>query len=203
MECDNPENDRHPESFERQRMRWSVLWSSLAFLTGCGVGEGSKGATLKESSRRVIDPMQLLEDLPSWCDHVYGSAEFDLLEDSGKEAAAYTLDELRAALVIAEDRGDHRDPRASSKMYVLMRVLFEVPESMPTRGAPVGLGTFLGHPVFVDGDQNKYAVGWPVEWTNGEITHVALCHGVKTQGVVYRAVEEFDAFRQLFPRRTF
>lgn len=184
-------------------MKRTIFATLLFSLAGCGAGARSKVAPLDQGERGSSDLMALLGELPSWCDHVYGSAEFDLLEDIGEEAAAYTLDEIRDVLVRFEADDYHRDPRASSKMYVFMRVLFDLPRSMPVREAPVGRGMFLGHPVFVDGDEDAYAVGWPVEWANGEITHVALCHGVKAQGVVYRAVEEFDAFRQRFGRRTF
>jgi len=192
-------------------MNTSLRITLIAFvlLAGCGVPTDGSGVDTPTESQglALTDPLEALEKLPPWCaGFVYGPEELKLLREIGKELMAWELDDIRAALVDARDKlqFDH-DYLNASKIYVVMRILFEIPKAIlfEKRNRVASSSSSFLRPNCFKGDCSLYWSAWPVKWDMGDIEVVYPCEGAKVNGpnAVYRFVQEFDAMRATWPRR--
>jgi len=153
----------------------------------------------------LTDPLDLLINLKPWCgEDAYEKEDIEILKTIGLDMMNYDLDTIRSALKSAEDLRYNRDPVSSSKIFVLMRVLFEVPDSVEVSKIDRRIVSSSGffRPQRYNKDNTLYWAGWPLVWdNNGELVSVFACTGMKYSDVLYHFVDEFDAMRSQFPRR--
>jgi hypothetical protein len=86
---------------------------------------------------------------------------------------------------------------SESKLFLLMRVVFDLPEVAPQALRRVFRG-WTNWPI-ADG-QGKVSLAWPISWQSGRPELVASYEGA--EGKPYGAVAEYRYFRQRFPFRS-
>ncbi|MBU0553728.1 hypothetical protein KJ940_19810 [Myxococcota bacterium] len=152
---------------------------------------------------QLNEPLELIQALPPWNYNHYGSIEIEQLKNIGKEMMAYDLDKIREALKAAKEARYDEDVNTSSKIYILMRVLFEVPDAVPYKNSKGILMSYAGFfkKRGYKGDLSLNPLGWPLVWNKGDLVEVKLCNGVKAHQIIYYFLDEFDMMRENFPRR--
>jgi hypothetical protein len=95
---------------------------------------------------------------------------------------------LGAALAADEGTGDNE-----RRLFVLLRVLFDLPRSAPAAQRLVYKG-WVNWPA--PDDRDEVDLGWPVAWEDDRPRLVAAFEG--SMGPRYAAVEEYDSFRERF-----
>lgn len=168
-----------------------------------GRGRGGEGdpppREIEEFPPSVGDAMDLLHSLPAWS---------DLAQDATEDRRAFLAgiaelqhrdtqilrDVVRGYRMRQEASPGGYDVAAMSRLYVLNRVLFDVPErvDVPMRR----FGSFTGVPVR-DGSVDEL---WPLSvGASGNLELPGRFQGYF--GESYLAVEEFDYFAETFQRR--
>jgi len=192
------------------RLRITLI--AFVLLAGCGVltDESKMSAPVKSHGLALTGPLEALNKLPQWCGgSLYGPEELKLLREIGKELMAWELDEIRAALIYARDKLQlNHDYLNASKIYVVMRILFEIPEATPiinekNYNIAISSSSYI-RPNCFKGDCAIHWSEWPIEWDMGDIKFVHPCNGAKinSSAPAYRFVKEFDAMRAIWPRRS-
>lgn len=91
-----------------------------------------------------------------------------------------------------QSSGGTYDPRLRS--YLLLRMMFALPESAPSAEHK----WYVGLPNLPQ-DSDWVNIAWPLQWNNGEPSLVA--GWVATFGPPYAVVSEYRAFREKYPMR--
>jgi hypothetical protein len=149
----------------------------------------------KPAVRRAVE---LIESMPAWSD-VPADDLFSRRKiiDVLKELAMYDLDILRKAIrryISRRKREDSYDVSTMSRLYLLNRYIFNVPNKVP-----LGLrrfAAFFGMPY----DSQWINELWPLSTDEkGEMVLTGEFRGYF--GEVYLALEEFDHFRERYGLR--
>lgn len=107
---------------------------------------------------------------------------------------AMALDEF---MKWASNQPVHGDFEPESQVYILMRVVFQLPEDSERRNA----FSFKGWTNSVDMFRhNRANLSWPVSWT-GNTTPKLLARYEGSEGMPYQARREFDYMRKHFKFR--
>lgn len=141
---------------------------------------------------------KLIQQIPSWLDG-YDSSKAKKLYDLARQISYLPYTDLRASLqtyynVFARAEGS---TEALSKVYLLLRVLYILPEAADVNTVKV-FGGFINPDV--EQSATAFNVSWPVKATGyGKITVSGKFEGYI--GAPYDAVAEADYFNSSFPRR--
>jgi len=89
---------------------------------------------------------------------------------------------------------------ADSKLYLLLRVVFDLPERSRASGTRNVFGGWvtMKEQFNEDGSENR---AWPVIWNHGRPYLVSGFYGIQGINARYRAVEEYEYFRRHFKLR--
>lgn len=141
-----------------------------------------------------------LRELPAWradrdFTHQEWAAFIDvakLVQTANPDVVASALDDLMRERFSEEYRGTETD----SKPFILMRVVFELPEAAPVeqRFSYKGWSNWP-----VPDARNQVNLGWPVTWQGGHPGLQALYDG--SMGRPYTASAEYRFLLQTFPFR--
>ncbi|MBU0553354.1 hypothetical protein KKB55_21365 [Myxococcota bacterium] len=178
------------------------IFPLFTLLCACG-NQLSNEVKLETQSSSFSDPIQSLSQIPIWAKYKYGPDEISILNGIGKEMMKYDLDQIRKALVDAKESRYDESLNFSSNAYILMRILFDVPDTVSyDLDRRLRSSTAITRPKSYKGDLSLLPIGWPIEWdNNNNIVRVHHFLGAKYSTTVYSFVDEFDAMREHFPRR--
>lgn len=129
------------------------------------------------------------------------SEESERLIDVANKLCKLSTPDLRKVIeaVVDEVRDTHTDIDEWSKIYILNRVAFEVPNKY-SKKARGNHGIFFGGWGGVPTSRNFANIRWPVDYRpDGKAEIVGSFGGY--MGDSYLAVAEFDFFAEQFPRR--
>jgi hypothetical protein len=138
----------------------------------------------------------LLEEMPAWSDVPTGDTEgLREVEEASRRIAGFGPDDAGDGIrrfVAAHSQGPGGlDVAAMSKVYVLLRYLFDAPQAAP-KGVP-RFGSFLGVPETAQTVDEL----WPWEpGPDGEVHLTAFFRGYG--GETYLAVDELEAFAERY-----
>ncbi len=143
------------------------------------------------------EPEGLLAGVPPWTDGRYDARKTASLVASAAAARELVNFRLRAEIrTFAAAHGD--SVREMSRVFLLLRVVFELPRWIPRHDAQVFGG--WNHPSHFRPGQASFRVGWPVVTSDdGRITVPGAYRSYR--GRPYDAAAEFDYFAARFPRR--
>lgn len=139
----------------------------------------------------------IIDGIPSWVDGTYEKAEVEALVTAARELQKLRVQDVRAAVASRSRPGEgDRGLESSGKVYVLLRVFFDVPESMEFAEAKVfGGWRFPGA-----GDTGRpFPARWPVTVTEGRVVSVDRFRGYA--GAPYAGGAEFDFFSAKWGKR--
>ncbi len=138
--------------------------------------------------------------VPPWTDGRYDEPKTRALRDAAARARDVSSFQLRAAIRAFEDayRNAADNTRQLSRVYLLLRAVFDLPEWMARTEAQVFGG--WNHPSIGKPDQPAFRVAWPlVVDAAGHLVVEGEFAGYR--GLPYDATREFDFFAARFPRR--
>jgi hypothetical protein len=84
------------------------------------------------------------------------------------------------------------------KLFLLMRVVFELPERAATE--PTRFGEWIGNER-AKNRNGTFNLAWPLRWHDGHPVLTYGCIGIQGYKVRYKAREEYRYFRDTFPKR--
>jgi len=180
----------------------------IVFLALAGCAQGSQqpafkiqipdsdvSVTSEEDIRAIVDR---LNQAPTWADARPGSARSRRLMDAVKFVTAHDIGQIRIALnryVATEYTGTDT---CSSRIFILNRYLFAVPETEDARNR-WGFGIWDVAPIVDD----TWSPLWPLAW-NADRTDLAIVAGPPIQiDGEYLARAEFDFLRKKYGLRKF
>ena len=100
------------------------------------------------------------------------------------------------AFVAEVSTEEYRGYESESKPFLLLRVLFELPESAPASDRSI----FKGWTNWPEPDQaGRVSLSWPVSWRSGRPRLIANYEG--SEGRPYDAVNEYRLFLRTYPHR--
>lgn len=141
----------------------------------------------------------LLESLPPWADRDFSEAEWRRYSAAAEvfmRATPATVETALSAFMQRTPPEGYPGYEHESKPFLLMRVLFELPESAPAAERR----SFKGWTNWPEPDsQGRVSLSWPVSWPLGRPQLVATYAG--SLGVPYDAVEEYRWFGERYPFR--
>lgn len=138
----------------------------------------------------------LLEEMPAWSDVHTGDTEgLRRIEEMARRIAGFgpeaAKDGIRDFVAPHTQAAGGPDVAAMSKVYVLLRYLFDAPQAAP-KGVP-RFGSFLGVPETA----NTVDELWPWEpGPDGDVHLTGFFRGYG--GETYLALEEMDAFAERY-----
>ncbi|MBI3586726.1 MAG: hypothetical protein HY088_06320 [Ignavibacteriales bacterium] len=140
---------------------------------------------------------QLIEAIPLWTKG-YSDTETKQLISSSKAIAKYSLDDIRrgVASFFKTHKSDKKAIDNLSKVYLLLRVIFDVPQSIERKQAKVFGG--WDHPS-IEERAEVFNLLWPLELKDSKIQVKGTFSGY--HGIIYDAVGEFDFFKAKFKTR--
>lgn len=154
---------------------------------------------LPEMTEEVAGVLERIERIVPWTEGPYDDEANRTLRAVARELSATSGEAIRAALRHWADR--HRDPGslpALSRPYLLLRVLFDVPERVLRHDARVFGG--WNHPSVGHPDAPVFLLSWPV--LEDEEGRPAVRHRFRSyRGPRYDPVAEYDYFAERFRRR--
>ena len=144
------------------------------------------------------DALNLLRTTPAWAElDALDAPHVARIEMAARQLAALDDVSLRqvAARYIEDERRQHGElgVPAASRLYVLIRFVFDSPTRAPSGMAR--FGSFHGIPT----GEGWVDEQWPWSELDGRLTLSSLFKGYF--GDEYLALDEFDAFRERFGRR--
>lgn len=140
---------------------------------------------------------EAFEHLSSCTDGVYSMPALAAAIELAQRLQTYPKTQIRTALMDLYESDDGTLPtlEEDAKGFVLLRIYFDVPATMPTNTAE-----FHGGFMSTADQSTTYHVGWPLTMTtDGTITGVAVCG--TSAGPFFGAVGEFDFFDSKFSLR--
>jgi predicted heme/steroid binding protein len=143
-----------------------------------------------------------LKSLPPWRhSRSFTDSEWRNIIETAKLVQTSTPDDVRAALrgsasmVKLEDyTGDYEE---DSRVFILMRVAFDLPERAPTTDMFSFKGFSRTNSDFTG--ESRVNLDWPITWSKGTPELVAQYEG--SQGPPYIAVDEYNYLLARFPYR--
>jgi hypothetical protein len=155
-----------------------------------------------EPAPSAADLTALLDALPPWASAPdFTEAEWERYRAAAKvfsRAAPATVAAALQAFVRQSLREEYRGYEDESKPFILMRVLFDLPDRTAAGNWMPFKGWINWPPPQPDGSVNP---GWPVRWSGGRPELEAPYSG--SMGLPYAAAEEYDWLRQRYPFRSF
>ncbi len=156
--------------------------------------------TPRLSSPMASDQLvELLESLPPWSDRDFSEDQWQSYVQVAAAFAQVTPPVVEAALSEFLRRALNKKYEGfeeESKPFILMRVLFELPESVLVGERQ----SFKGWTNWPEPDhQGRVSVCWPVSWLQGRPQLVAPYAG--SLGLPYDAVAEYRWFGDRYPLR--
>ena len=204
--------------FPDKSMRFVLIICIFCFCAvGCNKAPGPTAQALSSSSTntqeqlvryiRSSEPWTCYDPLPSdWMRTISAAKEFQRQNDRTVEAAFHTYF-LQCGNSVED----------ISKSFILLRVIFELPESTNSGyalsqgwlGLPYNLTTTATHPkgyYSIDVDRipcanldGTFNLSWPLTWTNGNPKMLARYYYY--EGSIYDPEAEYKLFVSNFPKR--
>jgi hypothetical protein len=178
-----------------------IIW--LFALAGCYYGGADSQRHRELSFREPFEaekqtPAQLAQRIASiapWSSYVaYSQADWDKILDVANELNQSNSDSVRAALSIFSGQAAQVDAThylEISKAFILIRVMFRLPES-EIRGNWARGGGWIA-------DQSSKGPGWPVVWRRGrpKLASPFLAY----DGIAYDPVSDYEQIRKTYRKR--
>ncbi len=181
---------------------WGATMAGLASLSCRDVAGGSAEVRSREQKmvRPVSEILEVLLDMPCWSEvgH-YDQTGRCRMTGALQRISEFPLNDIRAAMeeYIRRSRQSTNgyDVCAMSRLYVLNKYLFRIPEQVPRSSAKF-FGGWMGIPY----DDEHVSMAWPVsETSNGERAITGV--GAGFMGGEYQALAAFDYYRATFGTR--
>ncbi|MGD1845491.1 MAG: T9SS type A sorting domain-containing protein [Salibacteraceae bacterium] len=146
----------------------------------------------------VVDQpvVRMIRLLPAWPD-LLGSKDLQQIKAIAAELAKLPSDQLRTGIKAHYNTYSSAQNHVQelSKSYLLLRLLFELPEAYD-RAAAKTFGGWVHPSVF---QSEAYNLSWPIASTEQGLVVEGTFDGY--YGTSYNVVAEFDYFAERFPRR--
>lgn len=149
--------------------------------------------------------LYLQAKITPWTDRNTDSSQAHTLEPT-KNAACFLISKSNSEqrrIIESYDRYVHQiDPSVSKKLYILLRILFDVPDDHPIEDAAV-FAAYLGEgsPYPYDPDVKTVNLLWPLTYQEGELAFREIII-IQYIGPPYCGICEYDYFFTRFPFRT-
>lgn len=153
--------------------------------------------TLDERQQGV---MALFQALPDWTSEEYSKEDMHILSEICEKLSVYSNDEIESALVVLSDHQNFPYPSISdsSRAFIIMRAIFELPESISTQGL-----RYYSSFNSLQNTEALFHLQWPLKFDDEgyllEVQSFTGCHG----SCAYHFLREFRSFRRLYNRRKF
>jgi hypothetical protein len=177
--------------------------TALACLLCIGCSSARESITRSDVDQREVDDLVgLIHGLPPW------RASRDLTDQEWDEVVkvAKVVQSSRPSIVVialrrfideAVEEPAAEDYLAETKAFLLMRVVFELPEEAPSTEA-FPLVPWINRPP--PSPDDPFNVSWPVSWHGGAPRLVARLEG--TEGAPYCPQAEYRYFLSRYPMRS-
>jgi hypothetical protein len=184
------------------------IWLAVmltAMIAGCYSLPNNAGKSPKQAEFVNTTLAQLLSNIDPWCNpHSANSTFADenwtrlvniavQIQTNRPENVCKFLREYQSNRRQDSEQVDMDD----SKVYLLMRVVFDLPEHAKTNRVAFGNWVTMRTEINGDGTINH---AWPITWNHGKPKVVSRCFGIQGFGR-YDAAAEFNYFRKNYPYR--
>lgn len=167
----------------------------------CFVGDGfAGGADSRPDNHRTAEELSLLiHNLPPWDSNTMQVKEWQKFIDVAQALQAYDDSVVEQALGLLASKASKRggfEIDELSKAYLLMRVIFLLPEHWDGKNR-ISPGWFSG-----GSDKNSDGtinLSWPITWRTGKPQLVTAFQAYN--GVSYNPRQEYELFVKRFPKR--
>ncbi len=151
-----------------------------------------------DASAEVKSLVDMLCALPMWrTSRDFTTAEWDQFIAAARRIQSSNPDHVRAAITTSAPCAPPTEPGAidtdylrTSKEFILLRVAFDVPETVPPE---------YPNKFWLRSATSPWDVSWPVRWRNGRPEQTARYAGF--EGFAYIPVGEWEHFKAEFPFR--
>jgi hypothetical protein len=185
-------------STRRSNMKQALeLASIFALLSLFLLGPGCQRKEGQIKAHTKTELVQLISSIEPWrASGKYPRNAWDqairvarILQHSEPDIVGQALDDSVSSNLPAV-RGDCEE---NSKPFLLLRLMFDLPQTNASGSEPVWLRTWRYS------GSNPPAASWPIGWTNGQPFLLEAWQG--SYGRPYAARAEYDQFRRSFPLR--
>jgi hypothetical protein len=155
---------------------------------------------MTETTPRIEALINVIAAIPPWTAGRYDEVKTRALREAATQLASASLEELRGAVETYAQRHRLSDDATEklSRLYLLLRVVFDVPCSIARQQAKVFGG--WNHPS-VGSDDPSFRLSWPIEVDqDGRLAVVGVYRSYR--GRPYDAAGEFQYFAENFELRT-
>lgn len=195
--------------------RWGILFRCKAWVNACVsllfivllhacaaerayiVQVGGMSVKLGEHQQGLV---ALFQSLPDWTSEEYSKEDMHILSEICEKLSVYSNDEIESALVVLSDHQNFPYPSISdsSRAFIVMRAIFELPESISTQGL-----RYYSSFNSLQNTEALFYLQWPLKFDDEghliEVQSFTGCHG----SCAYHFLREFRSFRRLYNRRKF
>jgi hypothetical protein len=133
---------------------------------------------------------------------IYSDAAWQELIDAAKVIQMSSPESVKEAMreYQRNQTGSDQEINDDGKLYLLLRVVFEIPEKVPVSGKREVFGGWVTMRTELNDDGTEN-LAWPVSWQNGRPCLVSGYHGLQGFEARYQAAEEYDYFRNKYRMR--
>jgi hypothetical protein len=143
----------------------------------------------------------LLEAIEAWpaSSTNYSRAAWQRLAEAAKEFQSDDPRSVEKALAKFQRTGFAGQRENPGKLLLLMRIVFDVPDSSPINQIHMFAG-WVTHGTEFKSDRSAN-LAWPLKWNNGDPYLVCGFLGIQGIDAQYNAAEEFNYFLGKYPLR--